>query len=264
MSQAGPIGSHGAPEPSGPVRGGPKASMQVCTIALRAGLAACLLLPAVAAPNAVWRVGAGAARAGGHSRAGAPSTHATCSSLTIPVATPVPADALFRPRDLEYRKVERELLERRYAELKHRPRYSNVRHRRHRVLDSFFQYQRWLATLSINSAADGVALSTLTPDDINGNPIEQPNGSLIGTATVPAAPDETFTSAASSLPAKDETSALELSGGSIADTGKVTVEADGGLELSFTPNWSFTAKLDGEIRPQPQLYAGWGTLNYAW
>ena len=32
----------------------------------------------------------------------------------------------------------------------------------------------------------------------------------------------------------------------------------------FTPNWSFTAKFDGEFAPTAQTYAGSGTLKYTW
>ncbi len=138
-----------------------------------------------------------------------------------------------------------------------------VRRHRHHMLDSFVQYQRWLARLYIGGAKNGVALSTLASGNLDADLIEGPNGTLIGKQAFAVMPGS-FASAVGAGPAKHEASALELSGGSIADTSKVAVDANGGVELHFTPNWSFTAKLDGEIRPQPQLYAGSGTLNYSW
>jgi hypothetical protein len=57
---------------------------------------------------------------------------------------------------------------------------------------------------------------------------------------------------------------VALSGGSISDSGRVTENADGSLQLPLTPNWSLTAKLDGGLGPEPQIYAGSGTLQYKW
>jgi autotransporter-associated beta strand protein len=37
-----------------------------------------------------------------------------------------------------------------------------------------------------------------------------------------------------------------------------------GAQLFFTPNWSLTAKFDGEFASGTQLYAGTGTLRYTW
>jgi hypothetical protein len=37
-----------------------------------------------------------------------------------------------------------------------------------------------------------------------------------------------------------------------------------GAQLFFTPNWSFLAKFDGQFASGYQLYAGSGTLRYAW
>jgi uncharacterized protein with beta-barrel porin domain len=37
-----------------------------------------------------------------------------------------------------------------------------------------------------------------------------------------------------------------------------------GAQLFFTPNWSFTARFDGEFASGSQLYAGTGTLRYTW
>jgi hypothetical protein len=131
------------------------------------------------------------------------------------------------------------------------------------LLDSFVQYQRWLAALSINDRENSIALSAITSNDLNTSLIVEPNDIALG-ATASPMMDEPFIRAATGLPATDEKSALELSGGSIADTGKVTLDADAGLELPLTPSWSFTAKFDGEVRPQPQLYAGSGTLHHTW
>jgi hypothetical protein len=35
-------------------------------------------------------------------------------------------------------------------------------------------------------------------------------------------------------------------------------------ELHFAPNWSFTAKFDGEFASGSQTYAGTGTPRYTW
>jgi hypothetical protein len=243
--------------------GSRRASVQARTAVLRTGLAAWLLMLALAAPSAALHPGADVTNRRGQQHAGMVPTHGTCSRLTIPVATSVPPDVLFRRRDLQYRRIERQLLERRYAQLRHaQRRHSKVRRLHHPALDSFNQYQRWLAV--IDGGESGIALLRLTPRDSATAFTEQPNDVLIGEATLPAMPDVSFTSTASGLPAKGETGALALSGGSIADTGKVTVDADGGLQIYFKPNWSLIAKFDGEIRPQPQLSAGSATLNYNW
>ena len=237
---------------------------QAWTAALRAGLSAWLLMLAVAVPGAAWHVGADFANGPGHRRTGTLSTLATCSRSTVSAMTPIPVDGLFRRRDVQYRNVELQLLQRGYARLRHGQRHIKiVRRHRHHPLDSFVQYQRWLARLYIVGAKNGVTPSTLASGNLNADLVEDPNGTLLEKEIFPMMPDG-FAWAAGATAAKREASALELSGGSIADTRKVTVDADGGVELHFTPNWSFTAKLDGEIRPQPQLYAGSGTLNYSW
>jgi hypothetical protein len=236
------------------------------TTALRVGLIASLLTLAAAAPGAAWRLHANFENGGSKRGAEMRPTDGTCSRMPMPIhlATSLSADdVLFRRRDHQYRKIELQLLERRYAQLKQDERHhSRVGRRPQHLLDAFIQYQRWLA--AIDGAANGVALSRLTSNDVNTDPIEEPNGILIGQATFPVMSDGGLIRAANGVQTKDETGALELSGGSIADTDKVTLKADGGLELYFTPNWSFIAKFDGEIRPQPQLYAGSATLDYAW
>jgi uncharacterized protein with beta-barrel porin domain len=35
-------------------------------------------------------------------------------------------------------------------------------------------------------------------------------------------------------------------------------------ELHVTPNWTATAKFDGEFAARSQTYAGTGTLRYTW
>ena len=37
-----------------------------------------------------------------------------------------------------------------------------------------------------------------------------------------------------------------------------------GAQLFFTPNWSLTAKFDGEFAASSQNYAGSGTLRFSW
>jgi uncharacterized protein with beta-barrel porin domain len=37
-----------------------------------------------------------------------------------------------------------------------------------------------------------------------------------------------------------------------------------GAQLFFTPNWSLTAKFDGEFANSLHIYAGSGTLRYSW
>jgi hypothetical protein len=236
-----------------------KVSVRARAAVLRAGLVACLLILCAAAPGAASHLGADSI-----GRAGTPPKHAICSRLTIPVAASMSADVLFRRRDLQYRELELQLLERRYAQLRHRLRHAEVRRRHHRVLDSLLQYQRWLATLHVGGAANGADPATLAPSDLNNDLFGGLEATLSAEATFPLVATGNFASAASGVPSKAEMGALALSGGSIAETSKVTVNADGGVELYFTPSWSFTAKFDGEIKPQPQLYAGSGTLSYAW
>jgi uncharacterized protein with beta-barrel porin domain len=40
--------------------------------------------------------------------------------------------------------------------------------------------------------------------------------------------------------------------------------ASAGAELHFTPNWSLSAKFNGEFASGSQTYAGTGTLRYTW
>lgn len=234
------------------------------TAALRAGLIACFLILAASPPNAAWHRSARAMNAGHHQRTETLARLHTCSKLTIPVAARVSADDLFLRRDIQYRTVELQLLERRYALLGRGQRHLMVRRRRHHVLASLVQYQHWLDTLAIGGDANGAAPLMLASNDVEVAPFEEPDSILMWAATFRAMPVESFTWTVGGLPVSGETGAIELSGGAISDTDKVTVEANGGLQLSFTPNWSLIAKFNGEVRPQPQLYAGSATLNYIW
>jgi hypothetical protein len=233
------------------------------TAVLRAGLALCLLMLAVAAPDSASRPGVDFPNAGSNQITELAKKHSTCSRSANPVPAAPSADIVFRRRDLAYRKIELRLLERRYAQLKQGERHSNSQRRR-RLLDPFSQYQRWLTALSVASAANGIALPGLTYNDIDTGLSEEPDDVSPGEAAYPASGDAGSTSDAGSSPTDDEKGALALSGGAAAATDKVTVDADGGMELYFAPNWSFIASFDGKIRPQPQLYAGSGTLQYNW
>jgi hypothetical protein len=118
--------------------------------------------------------------------------------------------------------------------------------------------------LSVGSPADGVDLSGLASGRITSSMIDDAGGAFLGATAFSALADGGVASTTASLLSGHETGELALSGGAAAENSKVTVNGDGGLELSFAPDWSLTAKLDGEVAPQPQLYAGSATLNHTW
>jgi hypothetical protein len=262
-----------ADEPSGPsgqdaLRHCRGVSGPLRTATLRIGLAACLAALAVLAP--------GAARQGAmqHVRSALGSTRNNASAAKAPkctsrsslsnAAVPPPlSDVLYRRRELRFRAVELRLLRRRYARLKlsHRPRF---RQRHRHPLEAFVPHQYWPVGLSVGSPADGADLSGLASGRIIPSMIEDAGGGSLGATTFSMMGDGGAAGTAASLLFGHETSALALSGGAAAENSKVTVNGDGGLELSFAPDWSLTAKLDGEVAPQPQLYAGSATLNHTW
>lgn len=186
-----------------------------------------------------------------------------CFRLGNPVTTPQSADVFVRQRDLRYRTIKLQFLRRRYARLKQNEHHSRIWRRRH-LLYPLIQHQRWLATLSLGETADSIAWSALTANGIDMGTFEDPSGTSRQAIVLPVIEDGGFTALPSSLPINDEKGALEFSGGSTAATNKITLDADGGLQLYFAPSWSFIAKFDGEIRPQPQLYAGTGALHHTW
>jgi len=55
--------------------------------------------------------------------------------------------------------------------------------------------------------------------------------------------------------------AFTVFGAPIAQDSALTTAS---AELHFSPNWSFTAKFDGEFASRSQTYAGTGTLRYTW
>lgn len=272
-----------------------RASRFVRTAALRAGLTVCLAGLAGAAPQAVWCLNA-VTSARIHRGAGTASAHATPARAATALMLPLSADALYRRQELQYRKVEFDILRKRYAELQRR----GHRRRRHRVglhlLYPFVQQQYWAATLAVESAAVNIDLSGLPSDDGSAAATETTSDIFPDPATPSALQQNgSSNSGDDGSTAGTDTGTLTLSGGSIHDTDKMTVDAGGTLplftspdwsfnakfddaftpnenkvgaggifELFATPDWSFTAKFDGEFSPQPQLYAGSGTLRHTW
>lgn len=220
---------------------------------------------------------------------------ATMLRVSNTITGSLSADALFGRRDVQYRKLERELLQRRYAELR-RHRHRSKWRQRHQVLEYLLVQQRyWSAAVSGDGTAQSIDLSELASDDVDAATTEG-TSSIVDSSTSSETMQEGNSSGDSdSSSTKVGTDTLTLSGGSIPDTDKVTVdaggtlqvfsaptwslnakiggefapdaskaEAGGTLQLFTTPNWSFTAKFDGEFAPQPQLYAGSGIFHYMW
>jgi hypothetical protein len=154
------------------------------------------------------------------------------------------------------------------------------------------QQQYLAAALSADRVAEGIDLSALAPEAVSLTSTGISSDSAMSSDTMQ---DGGSNGDSGSSPAKVGFDALTLSGGSIPDTDKVTVDAGGTvqlfsapdwsfnakmdgefapdtskadagatLELFSTSNWSFTANFDGEFAPQPQLYAGSGILNHTW
>ncbi len=276
---------------------GRRASGPAQIAAFRAGLAVCLAGVAVAAPLAVWRLSAPLENAGNNRNAAVAPMRATIFRLSNTIAAPFSTVALFRRRDAQYRKVELRLLQGRYAELERLGRRSKWR-RRHRPLQYLLVQLQYLAEpLSANGTGEGIDLSgLLSDDDITAATTDETSGIFPDSATSSdTMQDGNATIDNDSSPAQAGTDTLTLSGGSISDTCRVTVDAGGTLQLFSTPNWSFdakfdgefapettkadaggmlqllaephwsfTAKFDGEFAPQPQLIAGSGVLDYTW
>jgi hypothetical protein len=248
----------------------------------------------VAAPNAAWRLSDRFANAGNCRSPGMVLKRATMLRMSNVITGSLSADALFRRRDVQYRKIELKLLQRRYAELQRRGHRLKWRQRHHGLEYLLVRQQYWSAALSGDGTAEGINLSGLASDDVMVT--TEGANSIVDSATSSDTMQDGNSSGdnGGSL-AKVGTDTLTLSGGSMPDTYKVAVDADGTLQLfsapdwSFnakvggefapdtskadaggtlqlftTPNWSFTAKFDGEFAPQPQFYAGSGTLRHTW
>ncbi|HTV37498.1 MAG TPA: hypothetical protein VMF12_13780 [Xanthobacteraceae bacterium] len=245
------------------------------------------------APDAGWRLGADPAGQGSRREASSFTAHTVSLSSSSLSSSD---DAVYRTREVQYRNVELGLLRRRYAlvqqpvhRVKWRPSHRHLRHQFHR-------HQYWAAAPYIDDTADGVDLPTLMSEDVGASLAQWASSIFLDAATSSGTTQDGGSIGGDDCPlAEVATGTLTLSGGSIADTSKVTVDAGGALQLvstpawSFnakidgefapdtskataggtlqlfsTPNWSFIAKFDGEFAPQPQLYAGSGALHYAW
>lgn len=182
-----------------------------------------------------------------------------------PNATPSPStDILYRQKDIKYRAVAVRLLELRYAQSERSEYRLSRRRRRHHLAGPLFQLKHLAAALSIDGAVDCVNLSRLAPGDIAGSLGEWTNGIFLGTTAPAAIAGDSVPAAGWSLIGGDETGALALSGGAIADISKVAVNANGNVQFSVAPDWSFITKLDGEFAPAPQIYAATAALNHTW
>jgi hypothetical protein len=272
---------------------GRRSSLPMRTTALRCALAVFLVGLAIAAPDVAWLLSVGFPNTSVTRHAGMKLTHPAVFRVSNTIARSLSAVALFRRRDVQYRKAELELLQRRYAELERRRHRSKWPQRRH-PLRYLLAQPNYLAALSMDGAAKDIDFSGLEASDVAAAATDQPSSIFSDSATCFGA-TQSGSASNGSAPADVGTDSLTLSGGSIPDTSKVTVDAGGTLQLfsrpdwSFnakfdgefapntskaaaggtlelfsTPNWSLTAKFDGEFAPQPQLYAGSGTLRYTW
>jgi hypothetical protein len=188
--------------------------------------------------------------------------------------------------------MERQLLKRRFAEFRRHGHHSEWRKRHHPLQYLLVQRRHVAAPVFADGAAEQVDLSGLSSGDASAAMTGQ-TSSIFPDATT--SPDVTEDGASGGSFDNAGGGTLTLSGGSIPDTSRVTVDAGGSLQLFSTsdwsfdakfddefasdtnkaeaggtfqlfsaPSWSFTAKLDGEFAPQPQLFAGSGTLNHTW
>jgi hypothetical protein len=269
-----------------------RAGVPMQTAALRAGLVVCLGLLAVATLGARWRCNGNFASLGGNGSAHTRLMHAITFNTSKMITPHLSTDAFCRGREVQYGKIGLESLRRLYAQVQRRGHHHKRRWRRHRAPYPFLQHRYWTA-LSLDGEAGIVDLSRLASDNVNAGLVEWTSSIF---------PDSSTSSSSiqgggwgdSPVP-KVATGALTLSGGSIANTNKVSVDAGGMLQVvsapawSFnaqldgqfapdttkasaggtfklfsSPNWSFIASLNGEFSPQPQLYAGSGTLQYTW
>lgn len=260
MPQSGFIDSDGRSEPADhdplqadaeELRRRCRASGPMRTAALRAGLAACLAVLAVAVPDAAWRLGADLANPGTRPSARAPVPGCAPSFRLSSTITPSwPADTLFRRRDVHYRTVELRLLQRRYAQLRRCRHHSKWRQCGRSLLYPSLQQQHWTAALYIDGTAESVGLSGPMADDVSAGLAGWTSSIVPDPAMSFGTMQDGVSSGGSGGPfAKVAAGTLTLSGGSIPDTNKVTVNAGGTLQLLSTSDWSFNAKFAGEFAP---------------
>jgi len=213
---------------------------------LRAGLAACLIVLAVAAPDAARRLGADFANHGLNRRA---ATCANVFSVSNATAPQLAADAVFWRRHAQYQTIELRLLRRRYAQVQQVRHDGKWRRPRHPLHYLRLRHQYWTATIA-NEGATGSELPDLLTDDDMAGLTGWPSSIFLDAATSLFAMQDEDWSAGDDVPlAEVATGTLALSGGSIADTDKVTVNAGGTLQLSSLPNMTFNGKFDGEYAP---------------
>jgi hypothetical protein len=129
----------------------------------------------------------------------------------------------------------------------------------------FIPPQYWGEAGLTNGAADGIDLSGLGSADTSIRPIDG-SSSVFGGSKIffGGMADEVSSAGIAGWLTDEKSDSLALSGGSISGPSRVMVNADGTLQLSFAPNWSFIAKADGAFAPEPQIDAGSGTVQYTW
>jgi hypothetical protein len=125
------------------------------TFVLRVGLATCLAWLAVVAPKAAWRDNADF-----ENGAGARIIRTGAASFRMPkLRTPMlSADALYRQRIPQYRNIELELLQRRFAQRQQRGSNSKWLQRRDPLRYLFLQHQYPAAALYVDGASESVDL----------------------------------------------------------------------------------------------------------
>jgi hypothetical protein len=237
--------------------------MTMRTVTLCVGLVACLALIAVGVPDAVRFLHPGSGNtssdrgAGVASRRstvfGAPNTSENTSKLSSSAETPC------RRLDLRCRDIKLRLGQR--SQQHRRRHHQSQRRHHHKEEDALLQSRYRSAVPFIYGAVGGIELSGLTFGFINEDSIDGASAIFPDSTTFPSEALVGVPSGGIGALSKD---AQTLSGGSITDTSKLTVNADSALQLFSTPNWSFIAKFGGEFAPEPQLYAGSGTIRYTW
>lgn len=169
-------------------------------------------------------------------------------------------------RGVENRRLIKERLtksgrgERRYSRLRRRAAFRTVRWSR-AAREAFFQYQYADAAGFIDAMPGRLDLSGIAADGAGAGSING-NGILLDSMTFAGVMQDVLFNEIGRVSLDKD--ALALSGGSAGETSRVSMSGDGALQLSLAPNWSFVAKFDGELAPQPQVYAGSGTLQYRW
>lgn len=125
--------------------------------------------------------------------------------------------------------------------------------------------QYWSSVSAINDSSDGIDVPGFGSTIVNAGSVSGLDNSFKSSNTsFVSMKNGVALGGIDSLLGDSEISSLALSGGSISDSSRMAVDADGALQLSIGPDWSFIAKVDGQFAPEPQIYAGSGTVRYEW